>query len=60
VSEEENMIFSGDDNRGVSGASRDSGIGSAGKNGRTAGKSKHTKKQLSPIYFHHHQMLHME
>lgn len=49
VSEEENIIFSGDDNRGVSGASRDSGIGSAGKNGRTAVKSKHTKKQLSPL-----------
>ncbi|CAC5425922.1 unnamed protein product [Mytilus coruscus] len=49
VSDDENNIFSGDDNRGVSGASRDSGIGSAGKGGRSPVKSNKKKQQLSPL-----------
>ena len=49
VSDDEYNIFSGDDNRGVSGASRDSGIGSAGKSGRTVEKSKNSKQKLSPL-----------
>lgn len=48
-SEEDLNMFSVEDDRGFSGASRDSGIGSAGKGGRTLSKTNTKKNVLSPL-----------
>lgn len=48
-SEDDLDTFSVEDDRGFSGASRDSGIGSAGKGGRTLAKSNTKKSVLSPL-----------